>query len=66
MYCQIYVVRMNGPDFEWKWRLQNGERESSRSFNLFYECVEDARKHGIDVDLNAQHGVAQSAPAQQQ
>ncbi|HSQ05713.1 MAG TPA: hypothetical protein VLN59_16865 [Burkholderiales bacterium] len=65
MYCQIYVVRMNGADFEWKWRLQNGERESSKSFNLFYDCVEDARQHGIEVDLNAVHGIAQPSPAPQ-
>jgi len=57
MYCQIYVVRMKGPDYQWKWRSQNGERESTRSFSLFYDCVEDARKHGIEVDLNAVHGV---------
>lgn len=64
MYCQIYVVRMNGPDFEWKWRLENG-KQSSRTFNLFYDCVEDARQNGIEVDLNALHGIAPTSPVAQ-
>jgi hypothetical protein len=51
MLCEIYAVP--GPDasFEWKWRQENGAGQSLRSFNLYFECVQDARKNGGVVNL---------------
>lgn len=37
--------------FSWKWRSADGREESSRTFEYFYNCVEDARSHGHIVDL---------------
>jgi len=55
MICHIYAVPASGREFQWKWRFENGERESSRSFDLYYDCVEDARAHGAQIDLTAGH-----------
>jgi len=55
MNCQIYAVPARGSEFQWKWRSENGERESSRCFDLYYDCVEDARAHGGVVHLAAGH-----------
>jgi hypothetical protein len=55
MICQIYPVSADGSRFEWKWRCTDGKQESTRSFAFFYDCVEDARRHGVDVDLAQAH-----------
>jgi hypothetical protein len=51
MLCQIFSVPANGTEFQWKWRFEDGKRESASAFAFFYECVEDARKNGATVDL---------------
>ena len=53
--CHIYPVPASGGAFHWKWRSTDGKRKSSRSFELFYDCVEDARSHGAEVDLDHAH-----------
>jgi hypothetical protein len=55
MICQIYPVSYDESRYQWKWRCKDGKQKSSRSFDLFYECVEDARKHGGEVDLAHVH-----------
>jgi hypothetical protein len=55
MQCQIYPVHVNGGSFHWKWRANDGKRKSERAFEMFYDCVEDARSHGADVDLAHVH-----------
>lgn len=37
------------------------ERESSRAFELFYDCVEDARSQGARVNLERAHEEIASA-----
>jgi hypothetical protein len=39
--------------YQWKWKCVEGKRKSgsSRAFDLYYDCVEDARNHGADIDL---------------
>ncbi|MDB5902400.1 MAG: hypothetical protein JWM26_1278 [Betaproteobacteria bacterium] len=37
--------------FVWKWRCSDGKAESKQSFDLYYDCVEDARKNGYSVEL---------------
>lgn len=52
--CHIYPVSASATGaYQWKWKCIEGKRQSgsSRAFDLFYECVEDARSHGVDVDL---------------
>ena len=55
MICQIYPVPSSGGAFQWKWRCKDGKRKSDRAFELFYDCVEDARSHGGDIDLEHVH-----------
>jgi hypothetical protein len=55
MVCHIFAIPIRGGEFQWKWRSESGERESARAFDLYYECVEDARAHGAQIDLAAGH-----------
>ena len=57
MVCHIYPVASSavGVPFQWRWRCDDGKRKSSRSFELYYDCVEDARSHGVDIDLERAH-----------
>jgi hypothetical protein len=62
MICNIYPVAAGGGTFQWKWRGTDGKRKSERTFELFYDCVEDARHHGVDVDLTQVHLDIADAP----
>lgn len=55
--CHIYPVAAGAGAYQWRWRCVDGKRKSSssRAFELFYDCVEDARKHGADIDLDHAH-----------
>jgi len=53
--CHIYPVPASVGAFNWKWRSTDGKRKSSRAFELFYDCVEDARSHGAEIDLDQAH-----------
>ena len=55
MICHIYPVHVTGGTFQWKWRCKDGKRKSDRAFEWFYDCVEDARSHGAEVDLEHVH-----------
>ena len=58
--AEIFSVTSRLPHgYGWKWRCHATKTESSETFGLFYECVQDARKHGYEVDL----GRAQDDPA---
>ena len=63
MMCQVYPVESTAGVFQWKWRCKDGKRTSDRSFEMFYDCVEDARSHGGDVDLAQTHREITSANA---
>lgn len=34
------------PAFAWKWRSEDNTQESRRSFEYFFNCLTDARRHG--------------------
>jgi len=55
MICQIYPVAARAGVYQWKWRGADGKQKSSRTFDLFYDCVEDARSHGAAIDLARIH-----------
>ena len=61
--CHIYPVASaaGARPFEWRWRCKDGKRKSSRAFELYYDCVEDARSHGVDIDLERAHHEIASA-----
>ena len=52
--CHIYPVSSGGGVYQWKWKGVEGKRKlgSTKAFDLFYDCVEDARNHGADIDLD--------------
>jgi hypothetical protein len=55
--CHIYPVSTGNGAYQWKWRCVEGKRKSAstRAFELFYDCVEDARNHGAHIDLDHVH-----------
>jgi hypothetical protein len=57
LICHIYPVASAAGKFpfQWRWRSRDGKRKSSRAFELYYDCVQDARSHGVDVDLDRAH-----------
>ena len=66
--CQIYPVSAGKGTYHWKWKSVDGKRKaaSSRAFELFYDCVEDARSHGADIDLDRAHEEIADATANSQ
>ena len=54
MICRIYPVPAPEGAFQWKWQWE-GERKSSRAFEWYYDCVEDARSHGARINLDRAH-----------
>ena len=46
--CEVYYVAA-GPQLSWGWRAEG--RSSSELFPFYYNCVEDARRHGYHVEL---------------
>jgi hypothetical protein len=47
--CEIYPVRVAfGHGYVWEWAaLERGTR-SKHTYDLFFDCLEDARKHGYE------------------
>ncbi len=47
--CEIYPVRVPfGNGYVWEWSAVGRPADSKRSFDLFFDCLEDARKHGFE------------------
>jgi|SoiMethySBSTD1v2_1073268.scaffolds.fasta_scaffold128351_7 hypothetical protein len=50
--AHIFVVPSESAHtFGWKWRSSDGQEEAAGTFEYFYDCVEDARSHGLVVNL---------------
>jgi hypothetical protein len=50
--CTIDAVRKSAGAFAWQWHADDRTQRSSRPFHYFYDCVEDAQRHGFHVDLH--------------
>ena len=48
--AHVYAVT-SGTHFSWKWRAASGDAESAGTFGYFFECAEDARKHGYTAEF---------------
>ena len=48
----VYAVT-SGTQFSWKWRASAGKEESATTFNYYFECSEDARKHGYEAQFES-------------
>ena len=47
--CEIYPVGTQyGHGYVWEWASMDGDAKSRQSFDLFFECLEDARNHGYE------------------
>ena len=47
--CEIYPVRVPfGHGYVWEWSTAGGPSGSQRTFDMFFDCLEDARKHGFE------------------
>ena len=48
----IYSVHTKGSDFTWKWRSADGAKDSKQAFPYYYDCADDARKHGYTAEYD--------------
>jgi hypothetical protein len=59
--CRLFSVDAAGRhEFKWEWRSERSGRRSSRRFDFFYDCMDDARRQGFKVILDEPRG--DSAP----
>lgn len=47
----VPVPAKNRHGYRWSWRTLDGAAASERLFDLFFDCLDDARKHGYEVEL---------------
>jgi len=47
----VDVAAPTAQGYRWQWRTADGAAASTRAFDMFYDCVEDARAKGHDVQL---------------
>lgn len=47
--CEIYPVHTaSGYGYVWEWSAFADEAKSQHAFDLFFDCLEDARTHGYE------------------
>ena len=47
--CEIYPVRVgSGNGYVWEWSAIEREAKSRHTFDLFFDCLDDARVHGFE------------------
>ena len=47
--CEIYPVRTQyGHGYVWEWSTVDSDEHSNQTFDLFFECLQDARRHGYE------------------
>jgi hypothetical protein len=47
--CEIYPVRTQwGHGYVWEWSAVANDSRSLRCFDMFFDCLEDARRHGYE------------------
>lgn len=58
--CEIYPVRTQcGYGFVWEWSAVDADDKSTHSFDMFFDCLEDARHHGYEPHfLDRQQDIA--------
>jgi hypothetical protein len=54
--CEIYPVRVPfGHGYVWEWAAADRNAKSDRTFDLFYDCLDDARLHGYEPHFMDEH-----------
>lgn len=47
--CEIYPVRVQyGHGFLWEWLAMESDAHSNQPFDMFFDCLEDARTRGYE------------------
>ena len=47
--CEIYPLQVAfGHGYVWEWAAADRSTRSQHTFDLFFDCLEDARKHGYE------------------
>ena len=47
--CEIYPVRTQcGHGYVWEWSAVAEDARSSRPFDMFFDCLDDARRNGFE------------------
>ena len=47
--CEIYPIRVPcGNGYVWEWAAVERATKSKRTFDLFFDCLDDARSHGYE------------------
>ena len=56
--CEIYPIRTaTGNGYVWEWAAIERDLKSKRTFDLFFDCLDDARTHGYEPHfIDAQRG----------
>jgi len=47
----------DGAAFAWTWRCAADRAVSKTSFDFYYDCLADARKHGYEVEIEQASGI---------
>ena len=47
----VDVAAPTAQGYRWQWRTADGAAASTCAFDMFYDCVEDARAKGHHVEL---------------
>lgn len=51
--CRVVAISDRpGKSYTWEWRTISGEGKSARRFATFYECMDDARRRGLEVVMD--------------
>ena len=47
--CEIYPLRVQcGHGYVWEWSAIADDAKSGHYFDMFFDCLEDARRHGYE------------------
>ena len=47
--CEIYPINTQcGNGYVWEWAAMAEEAKSQHAFDMFFDCLEDARPHGYE------------------
>ena len=47
--CEIYPIRVGTENgFVWEWSAVERATKSARTFDMFFDCLDDARMHGYE------------------
>ena len=57
--AEIYAVsNKSDSSYAWEWRCLNSKTKSEAAFQFYFECLENARQAGYEVELTQAHGMA--------